>query len=642
MDVSSDVSVLVEQSRELERAGQVSAALDCAQVALAQARAANDALGIAAALHCIAFIHFRLGHYGPARDFAEQALTYAQPQSPAYADALLTLGMCATETNDLASGEDFYRRAIDLSRQLGYYRALVRGLHNLAAGVYMPRGQFDLALAADVEALRLAKELGMDDLIGALLVAMAWVYQLTGKREQAAVVLEELHRIALPESSAQGYYFCAAANLALDEQDLECVPTLLARARSIAEATGEPSVNVLLRLMQSRYHRLVGNAGVAWTWANDALALATRVEYCHMQGLALIERGRAAWEMGEAVSAETDLRAAIQVLEPLGAAFDLTRARLLLAALFYTHKRRDALALWREAARGILAGGYVFLLEQERGLTFPLIAVCLNHTDPTIANLAATLITHPERVPPPRLRIITLGAFEVWQGKRQVSPRALNKRRARELFALLLVAPAHTLSFDQVADALWRDNPPAATQALFHQATSALRRALEPELPAKFPSRYVQVEEGRITLHLPAGSTIDFQEFEARCSAEEWEHTLTLYRGDLFPDDRYAEWAIAPREHLKRLYLRALLITAHRQMKSGRAREALDTCHRILAIDPWQEDAVLLGMRAYLAFNDRAGAVRLYRELERTLREELDTTPQAALRELYESVVSGK
>lgn len=639
MDVPNDVFTLVEQSRELERAGQMSAALERARAALEHARATNDALGMATALNCLAFLHFRLGHYGQARDLAEQALTHAPSQSPAYADALLMLGMCATETNDLTAGEEFYHRAIDLSRQLGYDRALVRGLHNLAAGVYTPRGQFDLALAADAEALRLAREHGMADLVWALLASTARVYELTGKREQAATVLEELHRVALPESSAQGYYFCAAANLALDEQDLERVPTLLARARSIAEATGEPSVNVLMRLGQSRYHRLVGNASIAWTWANDALTLATRVEYCHLQGLALIERGRAAWEMGEVVSAETDWRAAIQVLEPLGAAFDLARARLFLAALLYAHKRRDALFLWREAARGILTGGYVFLLEQERELAFPLLATYLNHTDSTIANLSAALLAHLQRVPPPPLHIVTLGKFEVWQGKRQVSPRALGKRRAREVLALLLLAPAYTLSFDQMVDALWRDKPPAAAQALFHQATSALRRALEPELPNKFPSRYVQVEEGQITLRLPPNSTVDFKEFEAHCRAEEWDAALALYHGDLFPDDRYAEWAVAPREHLKRLYLRALLITAHRQMKAGHAREALDMCHRVLEIDPWQEDAVLLGMRACLAFNDRAGAIRLYRELERTLREELNTTPQAALRELYESLM---
>lgn len=639
MDVPTDVGTLVEQSRELERAGQMSAALERARAAWEHARVTNDALGMATALNCLAFLHFRLGHYGQARDLAEQALTHAPLQSPAYADALLMLGMCATETNDLAAGEEFYRRAIDLSRQLGCHRALVRGLHNLAAGVYTPRGQFDLALAADAEALRLAREHGLGDLVWALLASTARVYELTGKREQAATVLEELHRIALPESSAQGYYFCAAANLALDEQDLERVPTLLARARAIAETTGEPSVNVLMRLAQSRYYRLVGNASTAWTWANDALTLATRVEYCHLQGLALIERGRAAWEMDEVISAETDWRAAIQVLEPLGAAFDLARARLFLAALLYAHKRRDAPFLWREAARSILTGGYVFLLEQERELAFPLLATYLNHTDSTIANLSAALLTHLQRVPPPPLRIVTLGKFEVWQGKRQVSVRALHKRRARELLALLLVTPTHTLSFDQVADALWRDKVPAAAQALFHQATSTLRRALEPELPDKFPSRYVQVEEGQITLCLPPGSTIDFQEFETHCRAENWDAALALYHGDLFPEDRYAEWATVPRERYKRLYLTALLVTAHRQMKVGHAREALDTCHRVLEIDPWQEDAVLLGMRACLAFNDRAGAIRLYRELERTLREELNTAPQAALRELYESLI---
>jgi DNA-binding SARP family transcriptional activator len=140
-------------------------------------------------------------------------------------------------------------------------------------------------------------------------------------------------------------------------------------------------------------------------------------------------------------------------------------------------------------------------------------------------------------------------------------------------------------------------------------------------------------------MRLPAGSTVDFQTFEAHCRAEEWDAALVLYGGDLFPDDPYAEWAIAPREHFKRLYLRALLITAHRQMQAGRAREALEACHRILEMDPWQEDAVLLGMRACLAFNDRAGAVRLYRQLERTLREELNTVPQAELRALYQSLL---
>lgn len=243
------------------------------------------------------------------------------------------------------------------------------------------------------------------------------------------------------------------------------------------------------------------------------------------------------------------------------------------------------------------------------------------------------------RVPPPPLHIVTLGRFEVRQLNRTIPDNAWRQRRAGELFRLLLISRNYSRSRDDIIEALWRDKSLSSTQALFHQATSALRRALEPELPDKFPSRYLEIEAGHVTLCLPLGSQIDFQAFEQHVQKEEWEAALAIYQGDLFPSDRYADWAVAPRERLRRIYLRALLIVAHRHDQAGRHREALDLCHRILEDEPWQEDAVLIGMRACLAFQDRAGALRLYRELERTLREELGTVPQAALRELYESLL---
>lgn len=42
--------------------------------------------------------------------------------------------------------------------------------------------------------------------------------------------------------------------------------------------------------------------------------------------------------------------------------------------------------------------------------------------------------------------------------------------------------------------------------------------------------------------------------------------------------------------------------------------------------------------QALLALNDRDSALRLYLELERALKQELDTLPQAALRELYRTL----
>lgn len=641
MSAPLSVAQLLDTSLASERAGEIGAALQCAQAALEQARAEGNSETVATALNRVAQVYFRLGHYEQARTLAQQSLTHTLSHSSARAEALLILGNCAAETNALAEAESLYHHAADLSRAIGCHRVRARALHGLGQGVYMPRGQFDLALAADEEAYHIACQHKMSEWTPFPLTTLAWIYQITGQYQRAHTALHALGQVVSLSSLHQGYCDYLTANLALDEGDEQVAPALYARALSIAEAIGEPGLNVEARLGMSRYH-LVQDSAAARAWADDALTIATRVGYCHAQGKALIERGRAAWLCGDTGVAETDFRTAIQVLTPLQTNYDLANAYLLLATLLYQQGNPDAEDVWYQAASRIVNGGYAFLLDRERAHVFPLVAHHLNSINPHLRALATTLLEHLERVPPPPLRIVTLGSFEVWQGKRQVSPRTLHKRRARELLALLLLAPAHTLSFDQVAEALWRDKDPTAAQALFHQATSTLRRALEPELPDKFPSRYVQVEEGQITLRLPAGSTIDFQEFEAHCRAENWDAALALYHGDLFPEDRYAEWATVPRERLKRLYLTALLVTAHRLMKANHAREALDTCHRILEIDPWQEDAVLLGMQACLVFNDRAGAVRLYRELERTLREDLNTVPQATLRELYKSVVSGR
>jgi len=82
--------------------------------------------------------------------------------------------------------------------------------------------------------------------------------------------------------------------------------------------------------------------------------------------------------------------------------------------------------------------------------------------------------------------------------------------------------------------------------------------------------------------------------------------------------------------------VQALIAAARSRLAAGHPAEAVDACRHALAADPWREDAVLVGMQASLALGDRAGALRLYRELARTLHEELGIAPKGELRQLYE------
>ncbi|RLC98327.1 MAG: hypothetical protein DRI77_05275 [Chloroflexi bacterium] len=641
------VARLVEESRALERSGDIGAALRWAREALERARSSGQPLAIAAALVRLARIHFRQGHYERARALAEDALALVPADAPAHVDALLILGLCAAETDDPDSAEEHYHCAINLSRQMGYRRALRSALHNLSATVYVPRGQFKLALAADEESFRLALELETPEAAWFPLATMGWIHWVTGQRERALATADELRRFALPDSLAEGFYYCLQADLAQDGEDPASALPLYARARSIAEAIGDPGLNVLLRLGLSRYHRTTGDGPAAYDWADDALSIASRVGYHHLQGMALIERGRAAWQIGDVAGAQTDFRAAIEGLTPLQANFDLARAYLLLAALLHQlfssahdeEQHIEAESVWLEAVSRIISGGYAFLLEQERGLAFPLLADYPSSAATNVAALSARLLAHLVRVPPPPLHIRTLGSFEVRQGRRCILPREWRPRRAGELFRLLLLAPNHTLLREQVMEALWPGKSPEAILPLLHRATSALRRVLEPDLPEKFPSRYLTVEAGQVALHLPTGSWVDFVVFEEHVKNRDWEAALTLHQGDLFPGDRYADWAAAWRERLRADAVRACLEAARDTLDCGDPSRTLGLCRRALELEPWQEEAVLLGMQACVAQSDRAGAIRLYLALERRLREDLGIAPQEDVQQYYRSLL---
>lgn len=639
MDIHRTVADLLEASVRLESGGDIAQAMERAAEALGQARAADDLPATLAALIRIGLLHFRLGHYAEAQALGQEVLAQSEGNAPARVDALLLLGLCATETDDLDAGEEYYRQAIDLSRQLGYRLALLRGLHNLAAGVYMPRGQFDLAVAADTEVLRLADEVNASDLVPFALIILGWVYCLKGQWRLADEAVARLSAVVPPGSALEGYRCCLLALLAQARGDLEQAEALYGQAHSIGTKTGEISVNILVRLGISRLQRACGNASAAHQWANDAATIAARAEYLHLEGMALVERGRASWELGDALAAETDWRAAVQLLQTIGAAFDLARARLFLAALLHQQERAEAAAAWRDAARSITQANYGFLVDQERATVYPLVAAYARHSDAEIAALTADLLEHLARVPAHPLQVFTLGRFEVRRDRRAIPAHAWRQRRAGELFRMLLLAHRRTLTRDQVVEALWPNKPPDSAQALLHQATSALRRALEPGLPDKFPSQYLHLEEGQIVLTLPSESVVDFEEFEARVRAKDWEAALCIYQGDLFPDDIYADWSVLPRERLRRLHMSALYGASRARMEAGQAEAALDACHRILEMDPWQEEAVLLGMEACMSLHDRAGALRLYRTLEQALREELNTTPQEPLRRLYHSLL---
>jgi DNA-binding SARP family transcriptional activator len=635
----SDTNDLILLALKREQAGDISGALRLARRALDASKTGSQPLECARALTAVARYRFRLGQYELARRLAQEAREMTDPlidpQAAVHAEALLLLGMCALETNSLAECEQYYRSAADLAREIGNKLLFQRALHNLGSAVYLFRGQFDLAIAADSQSLQICREMGYRDWAMFPLITLAIAYQITGQNTLAYETLGELRATAMAGSAGEGYACYISGMLSLDDDDFDQAAGELARAHTLAGSLGDPSLNLDTRLGISRMYRLRGEVSKASAWAEDALGFAQRVGYRIYQGRAHLARGRVAWLTGDLGSAENDMLQAESIFAEMDLRCDLAEAWLLMAAFYQQRKDPRSTGLLPRVSTAIQSGGYGFLLERERSLVYSL-AAYLHDPRPNLAKAAGDLLGIIQDVPSKPFRIITLGGLAIRIGARKVDAHALRQRHAGELLALLLSSPGYSLSAEAVGDALCPEKEPCAVTDFYHHAISALRRLLEPDLPdRRFRCRYLEVSEERVTLILPPGSRIDFLDFEQAVQNKDWEKALDIYRGEYLPMYCYSGWTIVLRQHFADLHEQALLARAAELLEVGEATGCLDLARQALLRNSWNERAVELGMQAALELGDWVTAIKLYQRLEKTLDQELGLAPQEELRQLY-------
>lgn len=546
------------------------------------------------------------------------------------------LGVRAIENDRFDEAEQHHLAATVVARKHQYDHGLAVALHNLAH-INLWRGRFDLALRYASEANDIQQSLKA--ILHTYPLHAVQVFQIRNQRAEAWEVYRRLADLAARMSIYDVFVAIFAARLHLDAENFDAAKLEAERAYSLAVRVGIPVSDVMARTVNSRLHRLMGNPAAAIEWARDAITHARRVGYGYMEAHALIEEGAAHRENGNMEAAASCWKEAVRIAEALGARHEQAHALLLLAALYHGHHgagHDETDVLWQRASQCILEHGYTFLLERERAIAFPLVAAYARQGQSALRQPAELLLGRLVGVAALPLSIHALGEFVVRRGAHPVDRKALQRRRAGELLRFLLIQPNFSAPREAVLEALWPEQPMSKGQDLLHQATSTLRRALEPDLPDKFPSRYLQIESDRIALMLPDGSTVDYLQFMAvmrgaEPTFDEVNQAIALYQGDLFVEDRYADWAELHRGEVADLYHRALLLRARAHLNADNAHAALADCQTILARDACHEEATLIAMHAHIHLANRPAALRLYHKLEQALDRELQLAPREDL-----------
>jgi DNA-binding SARP family transcriptional activator len=216
-----------------------------------------------------------------------------------------------------------------------------------------------------------------------------------------------------------------------------------------------------------------------------------------------------------------------------------------------------------------------------------------------------------------------LGSFRVEVDGHTISAEAWRHRRGADLVKRLALAPKHRLHREELMEDLWPDLGAEAAAANLRKAVHYARHSLG--------GKDAVSADGEILVLWPAGElTVDAQEAEdaaasALASGRGLERVVDLFTGDLLPDDRYAEWTVAPRDRLRARRLEVL--------------RAARRWGQVLDLDPSDEEACRALMQIHLTAGNRPAAIRQFQRLREILRIDLGLAPEPATVALFEQAV---
>jgi serine/threonine-protein kinase len=211
------------------------------------------------------------------------------------------------------------------------------------------------------------------------------------------------------------------------------------------------------------------------------------------------------------------------------------------------------------------------------------------------------------------------------------------QNRVQTLFKLLVTAPARQRRREELIDLLWPetdlDTGAGNLRLLVHRLRLALGADLAPVLS----------HHGWIALNPAYEWEVDLDRFEtlmeeAGADLQRIEAALALFRGEPLVEDRYEDWAAPIRARSERVWREGCLKLATLHKARGASDTAAYWYARLLATDPYEEEAMRGLMTALVRTGKRAEGLARFKDFEERLRKDLDVPPSPETIELVEEI----
>ncbi|MCB2147151.1 MAG: hypothetical protein KQI81_11805 [Deltaproteobacteria bacterium] len=254
------------------------------------------------------------------------------------------------------------------------------------------------------------------------------------------------------------------------------------------------------------------------------------------------------------------------------------------------------------------------------------------------------------------LVIQTLGGFEVRRnGGEAIADAQWAGIRQKLLLKAILVNGCREIPKDILMDALWPDSSHDAALKRFKVTLHRLRRILEPEVDHRAGLSCIVLKDNLVSLDM-GRCRVDVNDFLEACDQirqlkrdDDDERILSacrraadIYRGDFLPEELYLSWAEMKRAALKDQYLAVLMEMVSLLERKGDLDEAARHCGIVIQADPLAEQACQRLMRLLHRQGRRSAALKIYRDLEKTLAAELDTVPDPATTRIFHEIINDR
>ena len=647
--------LLLAHGSALMRLGQTGAAVTAYEDARLAFLSQNDASGICQALTRLAEVNRAQGHYRQAEMLSTEALSLADVDHAARAEALMALAKSVGFLTGMDKGRELAEQAVDEAR-LAEDRISVLSRANFLQSlgqICWWHGDPQATVRYCQEALQIAPEeyspISAQAYISLVTPFLYWreMDKALHYAERGLHIAQTLHLKELLPSA-----YTALGNVLTRMGETARAEASLRQGMEIGQELGLASYEQLMATGFLAYNLCgqgrIGEAyqlaeGVLWSYTGNPDTYEAYVCRSVLADVAL--------ENEQLEKAESLYEQLIETGERKQFRIPLAMVYFGLAYIHLVTKRIDSGLNYARKTLQLIEASRTFQLFLDQGERSEIVAEALIQAGEKSPFLERVLENLPEKQKEQApvqnnysIQVQCFGNFRVLLNGEELSQEHWVSAKARDLLAYFITMRGSRTPVDKVFDAIWGGKERTSRTA-FHTALSRLRNALK---VGDDSPRLILVEVGEYWLD-SARFTIDVDEFDSALAkarvasnaakrAEWYARAVDLYHGE-YLQNMYYEWVFAERRRLDQSYLGVLQELASYYLMNQSPQEAAAYMEKAIPLDKLNEDLYCLAMRAYGEINDRTNLSRIYADLKLILRNELDASPMPETTHLYNELL---